>query len=659
MRFCPANGLTVVLAGLTIGACSSLINTDDYTFVPSEQDDGGADVRPDASRPTKPMQCADADDDGVCDRDDVCPDADDALDDDADGVPDGCDACAGYDDALDDDADGVPDGCDCDQSASDCVVDASCADGNAGVDCSCNPGFGGDGKSACTPGDCNAPDAPLNGQVDAPTTHPDDVASYSCATGYALVGASTSVCQHDGTWSESTPSCDGVDCGALKPPSHANIATPDGTRYPNSATYSCRDGYALQGEATRSCTDAGTWSGSAPSCQLIDCGGLVGPAHGTVMTPDGTRFANVATYACLPGYVLAGSVTRTCQADDSWSDAAPTCGALCSLDVDAADSASNNFDTTCALNNWDPYMGGASCLDECSPGKATDEDFSTRSCLCNTGMFDQRPAVTETFTQPAGFTHASWTYKFDISNSVGCTAAEVIASCFNGTSFVPFDNQTGLGLKTVTVPIPAACILPSTQVRVEQHLQNCTSGDCANGDHYVMYYDGRVNWQFASDAEDSSTNDFSTNCATNNWDPYGLACLGQCSPAKAVDEDFNTRSCLCDSGTFDEHPAITETFTNPAGYTDAAWTYKFDIAKGMCEAAEVIASCFNGTSFIVFDTQTTPGLQTATVPLPSACVRPSTQVQVQQRLKNCGGDCMIGDHYVMYYEGRVDWDHCQ
>jgi len=81
---------------------------------------------------TANLSCPDADADGVCDINDVCPGFDDALDADADGTPDGCDVCPndplddadgdgfcgdvdvcpGFDDALDADADGTPDGCD-------------------------------------------------------------------------------------------------------------------------------------------------------------------------------------------------------------------------------------------------------------------------------------------------------------------------------------------------------------------------------------------------------------------------------------------------------------------------------------------------------------------------------------------------------------------
>jgi hypothetical protein len=58
-----------------------------------------------------PGGCPDADGDGVCDPNDVCPGFDDNLDDDGDGVPNGCDICFG-DDNVDTDGDGVPDACD-------------------------------------------------------------------------------------------------------------------------------------------------------------------------------------------------------------------------------------------------------------------------------------------------------------------------------------------------------------------------------------------------------------------------------------------------------------------------------------------------------------------------------------------------------------------
>jgi len=56
--------------------------------------------------------CADADADGVCDANDVCPGADDNLDTDSDGLPDGCDSCAAGAASGDANGDGRVDGFD-------------------------------------------------------------------------------------------------------------------------------------------------------------------------------------------------------------------------------------------------------------------------------------------------------------------------------------------------------------------------------------------------------------------------------------------------------------------------------------------------------------------------------------------------------------------
>ncbi len=85
-----------------------------------------------------PCPLGDADGDGVCDPDDICPGSDDTVDTDGDGVPDGCDQCEGWDDTVDTDGDGVPDGCDADcsgfpvnVSTAQALIDAiNCANAN-------------------------------------------------------------------------------------------------------------------------------------------------------------------------------------------------------------------------------------------------------------------------------------------------------------------------------------------------------------------------------------------------------------------------------------------------------------------------------------------------------------------------------------------------
>jgi hypothetical protein len=76
---------------------------------------------------------ADADGDGVCDVDDICPRGDDTIDGDLDGTPDFCDPCPSGDDAIDNDGDGLCDSDDTDDD-NDGVADVSdCAPFSRGV----------------------------------------------------------------------------------------------------------------------------------------------------------------------------------------------------------------------------------------------------------------------------------------------------------------------------------------------------------------------------------------------------------------------------------------------------------------------------------------------------------------------------------------------
>ena len=59
-----------------------------------------------------------------------------------------------------------------------------------------------------------------------------------------------------------------VDCNALTSPSNGQVSHPDGT-FGQNATYSCNTGYILVGDSTRTCQATGVWSGSAPTCQSM------------------------------------------------------------------------------------------------------------------------------------------------------------------------------------------------------------------------------------------------------------------------------------------------------------------------------------------------------------------------------------------------------
>ena len=60
-----------------------------------------------------------------------------------------------------------------------------------------------------------------------------------------------------------------MDCGNLTDPANGQVTHTSGTTFKQTATYSCNTGYILVGDSTRTCQATGNWSGSAPTCQGV------------------------------------------------------------------------------------------------------------------------------------------------------------------------------------------------------------------------------------------------------------------------------------------------------------------------------------------------------------------------------------------------------
>ena len=58
-----------------------------------------------------------------------------------------------------------------------------------------------------------------------------------------------------------------VNCGTLTNPTNGQVSHTGGTTYGQTATYSCNTGYNLVGNSTRTCQATRMWSGRAPTCQ--------------------------------------------------------------------------------------------------------------------------------------------------------------------------------------------------------------------------------------------------------------------------------------------------------------------------------------------------------------------------------------------------------
>ena len=60
-----------------------------------------------------------------------------------------------------------------------------------------------------------------------------------------------------------------VNCGILANPANGQVTHTGGTTFGQTATYSCNTGYNLVGDNTRTCQATGVWSGNTPTCQGV------------------------------------------------------------------------------------------------------------------------------------------------------------------------------------------------------------------------------------------------------------------------------------------------------------------------------------------------------------------------------------------------------
>ena len=60
-----------------------------------------------------------------------------------------------------------------------------------------------------------------------------------------------------------------MDCGTLTNPANGQVSHTGATTLGLTVTYSCDTGYNLVGDSTRTCQATRVWSGSVPTCQCM------------------------------------------------------------------------------------------------------------------------------------------------------------------------------------------------------------------------------------------------------------------------------------------------------------------------------------------------------------------------------------------------------
>ena len=149
--------------------------------------------------------------------------------------------------------------------------------------------------------------------------------TYSCHTGYTLVGSRERRCRRNKSWSGSVPVCEIVECDAPHDVAHGEVEYTRGAlEYGAEIRYSCHLGYEIVGSESRVCGGRGEWEGPEPECVQVRCPVPRIPLHGDQEIQSLVVGGSVH-YRCNHGYRLTGSPMLTCLGNKTWSHVLPQC----------------------------------------------------------------------------------------------------------------------------------------------------------------------------------------------------------------------------------------------------------------------------------------------------------------------------------------------
>ncbi|XP_076046526.1 sushi, von Willebrand factor type A, EGF and pentraxin domain-containing protein 1-like [Oratosquilla oratoria] len=173
--------------------------------------------------------------------------------------------------------------------------------------------------------DCGEPRALENGTVEFISTQFGSVATYDCFVGFVLEGSFERFCVLEGFWNGSMPRCVATTC-KVPPVIDDGYITFEGSLYVNSPIeYECKECYELIGPRFRYCQVDGTWDLQDPTCNLIYCDPLPSEIKNGKIIGDDHHCGSLVEFTCNPGHELKGSRTATCQEEKVWSSPLPTC----------------------------------------------------------------------------------------------------------------------------------------------------------------------------------------------------------------------------------------------------------------------------------------------------------------------------------------------
>ena len=120
------------------------------------------------------------------------------------------------------------------------------------------------------------------------------VVQFGCISGFTINGTTITICQSNGTWSSSVPTCvmTEAQCPEIPLLKHM-IASSSNRSVGAEVTLACEKGYKIDGEATIYCTENSTWSDSFPECTADS---TPPPPQGQSSDHGGQLFLNLSVY---------------------------------------------------------------------------------------------------------------------------------------------------------------------------------------------------------------------------------------------------------------------------------------------------------------------------------------------------------------------------
>ncbi|XP_030583792.1 P-selectin [Archocentrus centrarchus] len=155
----------------------------------------------------------------------------------------------------------------------------------------------------------------------------------SCVDGFFLTGTADTECTSAGAWSRGMPDCKARQCPLLaKAPQHgrmncSHLNSP--FSYGSQCDFECNKGFWLKGTSSMACNTSGQWSQDLPTCQPVQCKAI--RAFSSVLSMNCSHplgnfsFGSKCLFTCKDGFTLNGTAVLLCSATGIWSDSLPSC----------------------------------------------------------------------------------------------------------------------------------------------------------------------------------------------------------------------------------------------------------------------------------------------------------------------------------------------